>query len=190
MVVNLTERRMRNFIWGYVEDKKKMHRLCWKKLAAPKEKEGLGLRRIVDIDLASKCNLACDFLLSKDRIWVAWFERCYLKQASFWNMVPKVTSSSIWKSIIVIRGIMKGNCKYKIRNGQNIEVFIDPWYEGQFLGDSFSHRLLRYLNSNKMSCLSEFIVNNQWDDERMLNTNQEVMQLENTWWGRYFEMER
>ncbi|XP_059629660.1 uncharacterized protein LOC132272550 [Cornus florida] len=128
VIINIIERKMRNYIWGYVKDKKKMHGLRWNKFVVPKEEGGLGLRRLRDIDKAAKCSLTWDFLLSKDRLWVAWFKENYLRHSSFWNVIPKESSSSIWK--IAGREIIKENCRYRIRNGQQIQVFLDPWCEG------------------------------------------------------------
>ncbi|XP_059623063.1 uncharacterized protein LOC132266226 [Cornus florida] len=91
-VSSCIERRMRNFVWGHVENTKKMHGIKWKKITAPNEEGGLGLRRIADIDTAEKI--------------------------------------TVWRSIIVVREILKVNCRYIIGTGQNIKVFMDPWCEG------------------------------------------------------------
>ncbi|XP_059658599.1 uncharacterized protein LOC132304917 [Cornus florida] len=43
-VINIIEKRMRNFIWGHDDINLKMHGLNWKKLAAPKEE---GVREVI-----------------------------------------------------------------------------------------------------------------------------------------------
>ncbi|XP_059664040.1 uncharacterized protein LOC132309778 [Cornus florida] len=130
VIINIIERKMSNYIWEHVEDRKKIHGLRWNKLGVPKEEGGLGLRRLRDIDKAAKCSLTWDFLLSKDRLWVAWFKENYLRHSSFWNVIPKESFSSIWKNIVAVRDIIKENCRYRIGNGQQIQVFLDPWCEG------------------------------------------------------------
>ncbi|XP_059628877.1 uncharacterized protein LOC132271502 [Cornus florida] len=177
VIINVIEKRMRNYIWGYVEDRKKIHGLSWNKLAVPKQEGGLGLCRLRDIDRAAKCSLTWDFLLSKDKLWVAWYKRYYLRQSSFWNVTPKVSSSSIWKSMVAIKDIIKQNCRYRIRNGHKIKVFLDPWCEGKCLGDLFNRRLLGSLNRNKQSVLSDLIVDGQDDEEQLNNTSQKLQQV-------------
>ncbi|XP_059638815.1 uncharacterized protein LOC132281094 [Cornus florida] len=161
-VINLIERRMRNFAWGYNEINFKLHSMCWKRVNSPKTEGGFGLRQISDIDKAAKCSLAWDFLLSKDRLWVAWFNKRYLTNASYWSVIPKVNHSSIWKSIVSVRDTLKVQCSYRIGNGDKIKNFMDPWCEGQFLSEVFSYRTLRQVSSNKQIDLSSFIVQNQW----------------------------
>ncbi|XP_059623157.1 uncharacterized protein LOC132266319 [Cornus florida] len=107
VVVNLIERRISNYIWGHVKDRKKLHGLRWNKITAPKEEGGLGLRRLVDIDMRD-------------------------------------ADSSIWKSIVAVRDVIKVNCRYKIGNGHNIKLFLDPWCE-ELLGEKIN--LIGFLTS-------------------------------------------
>ncbi|XP_059663601.1 uncharacterized protein LOC132309300 [Cornus florida] len=104
-------------------------------VTSPKTEGGFGLRRILDIDKAAICYLAWDFLLSKDRLWVAWFKHCNLRDASYWSVIPKLTHSTIWTSIVAVREILRENCSYHIGNGALIQKFLDPWCGGQFLSE-------------------------------------------------------
>ncbi|XP_059629711.1 uncharacterized protein LOC132272614 [Cornus florida] len=117
-VVNIIERRMRNFVWGHNNQSYKLHGLCWKKLSTPKSEGGLGIRKLIDIDKAAKCVLAWEFILSKDRLWVAWYKQMNLKKASYWSAVPRDTHSVIWKSIVAVRDTLKINCRFHIGDGE------------------------------------------------------------------------
>ncbi|XP_059658618.1 uncharacterized protein LOC132304936 [Cornus florida] len=161
-VVNLIEIRMRNFDWGHDDNNLKLDSLCWKRVASPKTEGGFGLRQILDIDKAAKCSLVWDFLLSKDRLWVAWFKQCNLRDASYWSVIPKLTHSTNRKSIVAIREILRENFSYHIGNGALIQTFLDPWCRGQFLSEVFSFRTLQQVSHNKQIELGRFIIQAQW----------------------------
>ncbi|XP_059635422.1 uncharacterized protein LOC132277599 [Cornus florida] len=55
-----------------------------------KTEGGLGIRKLKDLQVAAYYVLAWDFLLSKDRLWVSWFQNRYALRPSYWNAVPKV----------------------------------------------------------------------------------------------------
>ncbi|XP_059623153.1 uncharacterized protein LOC132266314 [Cornus florida] len=120
--------------------------------------------------------LAWDFLLSKDRIWVAWFRNCYLKKASYWNVVVKGSSSAVWRSIVAVRDFIKSNYRFQIGNGQKTKVFLDPWCEGKFLSEIFNRRTLGCLSRDKNICMSAIITDGQWDEGILGNTTQDLMQ--------------
>ncbi|XP_059635577.1 uncharacterized protein LOC132277741 [Cornus florida] len=159
-VSNLIERKMRNFVWGHLENRKKLHGLRWKNLTMPKEEGGY-----------------YNSLLSKDRIWVAWFQHCYLRTSSFWNVVPRINSSAMWRSLLAVRDVVKENCRYRIGDGLNVKVFLDLWCEGKMLSDLFNHRLLRCLSRNKNISMHELIIEGEGDVSQLNNTSHELIQM-------------
>ncbi|KAK1441010.1 hypothetical protein QVD17_06846 [Tagetes erecta] len=46
------ESKLKNFLWGGKEDKKVIAKVAWKKVCLPKKEGGLGVRRVLDMNMA------------------------------------------------------------------------------------------------------------------------------------------
>ena len=55
-ILNNLDKVNRNFVWGSMEEKKKMHMVCWEKITKPKRRGGLGIQeaRGRNLSLAAK----------------------------------------------------------------------------------------------------------------------------------------
>ncbi|XP_059658794.1 uncharacterized protein LOC132305131 [Cornus florida] len=162
-VLNQIQKLCRDFIWGSRDTLKKMHLLSWDVMCRPKAEGGLGIQKLIDVQQAAQCTLAWDFILSKDRIWVPWFKNRYSSLSTYWNAVPKISHSILWKNLINIRDVMHLNIKFSIGNGQIFKLLSDPWCEGHSLLQKFGHRIVRRLGFAWDSFLSSLMDNGGWN---------------------------
>ncbi|XP_059631052.1 uncharacterized protein LOC132273949 [Cornus florida] len=134
---------------------------CWEK-----SKGGFGLRKLMDIQDASKVVLTWDFFTSKDRLSVAWFKNKYTPHSNYWTAIPKVSYSAIWKSVAEKRDIMLEYVSFRIGTG-SVFSFQDPWCNGLTVAQRFSHRVLRSLNVPRTAVLNILMRNGGWDLNRL-----------------------
>ncbi|XP_059668736.1 uncharacterized protein LOC132313810 [Cornus florida] len=102
-VINQIQKMCRDFVWGSRENINKLHLLSWDMMCRPKDEGGLGIRKLKDLQVTSQRVLAWDFLLSKDRLWISWFHHRYTTSSNFWNAIPKISHSILWKNMINVR---------------------------------------------------------------------------------------
>ncbi|XP_059629767.1 uncharacterized protein LOC132272684 [Cornus florida] len=161
-VINQLQKMCRNFIWGSTDHSKKLHLMSWDMITRDKAEGGLRLRKLVNIQSASKVVLTWDFLTSKDRLWVSWFRNKYTSQSNYWNVIPKITHSVIWKAMLEIRDPMLQHVNFCIGNGLMFNMQ-DPRCDGLTFSQRFGHRVLRSLNTPKTATLSRLLRNGTWD---------------------------
>ena len=63
-MANRIERIQMNFLWSGTEEKKKLSLVNWEEVCKPKEKAGLGIRRLHDLNKALLVNIG--WILGED----------------------------------------------------------------------------------------------------------------------------
>ncbi|XP_059629952.1 uncharacterized protein LOC132272900 [Cornus florida] len=116
-VINQIQKMCRDFVWGSRENMNKLHLLSWNMICRPKDEGGLGIRKLKDLQVTSQCVLAWDFLLSKDRLWISWFHHKYTTSSNFWNVIPKISHSILWKNMINVRETLLNAIHFSIGDG-------------------------------------------------------------------------
>ncbi|XP_059629720.1 uncharacterized protein LOC132272631 [Cornus florida] len=162
-VINQIQKMCRDYLWGSKEHAKKLHLLKWAMITRTKEEGGLGIRKLIDIQVASKCVLVWDFLTSKDRLWISWFKHKYTPNCNYWAVVPRMSNSVIWKTMVAVREMMLQHCGFQISNGRSILLFKDPWCAGLTVTAKFGHRMVQNLNLPRDASLSAIIQNGVWN---------------------------
>ncbi|CAN1162261.1 Putative ribonuclease H protein At1g65750 [Linum perenne] len=71
------DRRIRNFVWGTIEDARKICLKAWEKVCLSKEAGGLGLRLARQLNQAYLTKLAFTFVKEKDKLCVKVLENKY-----------------------------------------------------------------------------------------------------------------
>lgn len=118
---------IRNFWWGHLRDKRKMHHLKWEWSNIPKEKEGLGLKNLQDLNSALLAKLSWRFLHEHGILWVRIMKSKYLREGSFWVAKKTTTFSPTWEAMMDSRQDLKTGCLWMVGNGQSISNYKDPW---------------------------------------------------------------
>ncbi|GMQ02192.1 hypothetical protein CsSME_00048543 [Camellia sinensis var. sinensis] len=90
----------RNFLWGDLEGRKKVHLVNWKQVCKAKQEGGLGLRRAEDQNIALLAKLGWKFNSDPDTIWTKVLKGKYLHNHSFSNWPTNKNASQIWRSIM------------------------------------------------------------------------------------------
>jgi hypothetical protein len=83
------DRIFKNFLWGFSATKSRNLSLkAWDSLCKPKEKGGLGLRRMKEVNLALISKLGWNLLNKTDLMWVSQLHCKYLNSCSFLSPLP------------------------------------------------------------------------------------------------------
>ncbi|CAN1775079.1 Putative ribonuclease H protein At1g65750 [Linum perenne] len=80
------DKKIRNFVWGSSDDYKKIHLVFWDTICKPKDRRGLGMRKVKELNFAYMMKLAFLFFKSPNDMWV------HVLQHNISEMVPKVWS--------------------------------------------------------------------------------------------------
>ncbi|XP_058762982.1 uncharacterized protein LOC131636395 [Vicia villosa] len=120
-----------NFLWGGVEEKRKIHWISWKRLMLPFNKGGLGIKNISAFNLALLCKWRWRILKGHESLWFNVLKARYEDLYSFilygggGNKIPSSSSfSSWWRDLVKIgscsfRDPIKECCSFDVHNGFN-----------------------------------------------------------------------
>ncbi|KAF5806717.1 putative reverse transcriptase zinc-binding domain-containing protein [Helianthus annuus] len=133
-IINDLERLMRNFLWGGIDDVKKLHWVAWEKITIPKNKGGLGITRLEDCNDALILKWLWRYRLEGDVLWKKVIDAIHFK-ARNWELYPVVRGGGgVWLNIVT-RGnrVSVDGSKFtalmqsKIGNGKMTRFWLDPW---------------------------------------------------------------
>lgn len=83
----------RNFLWGDMENKKKIHLVNWKEVCTLRDRGGLSLRKAMDFNLALFTKLAWQVPTCPSKFWVKIMrEKCIKDKNLFTAIVPSSSS--------------------------------------------------------------------------------------------------
>jgi hypothetical protein len=122
------DRSFKNFWWGFPAKKTRNLSLkAWDSLCLPKDLEGLGLRKMREVNLALISKLGLKLLNRLDSMWLTQLHCKYLNSRSF--LPPKSLSSPSW----LWEGILKSisfisKCAYnRIHNFSSLLIWSSTW---------------------------------------------------------------
>ncbi|VFQ81187.1 unnamed protein product [Cuscuta campestris] len=117
----------RNFLWGGTAEYHKVPLVQWDEVCQLKKYGGLGIRNIMNWNLAAIMKLNWDVAGKKDILWVKWIHTRYIKNGDFWTYHPKLDSCYYWREMLRVRNKFKDMPHpkpYEIREGYN-------WLQGK-----------------------------------------------------------
>nr|XP_027081023.1 uncharacterized protein LOC113703745 [Coffea arabica] len=157
---------MAKFWWGGDNEKRKVHWCSWKKMAAEKNRGGLGFR---DLQAFNKALLGKQIwrLLTSPNLLMS----KVLKAKYYWKESPlscevKGNSSWIWKSLMGAREEVKRGVRKRIGNGKGTRIWEDAWIQDGKDGKLESPKPTGCL----MSKVSELISNSRWNSPLVFRT--------------------
>ncbi|CAN1762528.1 Putative ribonuclease H protein At1g65750 [Linum perenne] len=142
-ILNAIDCRIRRFVWGGSNEKKKIHLVAWDVICRPKSQGGLGLRKAMELNGAFTMKLGWQLLKHPDKLWVRVLTTKYLKDVDG-NLVlrRKNWGSNIWRSIRKIWPTLKNSCQASVRNGASTSFWNSVWLDnGVKLADAVSRDL-------------------------------------------------
>lgn len=91
------EKMSRRFLWGGGNDSiRKLHWCNWKLICQPKEKEGLGIKRLRHMNIAMIAKLGWKFLTEPNSLWVKVLQSKY---GCLFDERKRYNTSQIWRHI-------------------------------------------------------------------------------------------
>lgn len=117
----------RNFLWGDMEDKRKVHLVKWDLVCKPKASGGVGIRKCCDNNMTINAKLDWEVMTVTNTPWIKLIRNKYGCGMNPRHWVKKLISSHIWKSTYSTKDISTANTKWDVGNGKNINVVSDWW---------------------------------------------------------------
>ena len=121
-MVGWIERIQRNFLWSRTREKNKLSLVNWEDVCKPKEKGGLGVRRLRDLNKALLAKVGWRLGESTTN-WSKIMKAKYLSNSHFSynlynNDLPR--GSKIWMNIMKSIGLLREGVRWITGNGQTI----------------------------------------------------------------------
>ena len=105
----------------------------WEEVCKPKEKGGLGVRRLCDLNKALLMKIG--WRLGEDSTnWGNIMKVKYLSNSLFtWNLFNNdlLGGSKIWMNIVKSRSLLREGTRWIVRNGHSIIFWEDNWMGGK-----------------------------------------------------------
>lgn len=123
------DRLNRNFLWGDVDDKKKIHLINWDTVCQPKQLGGLGIKKSADMNQAMLAKISWRMFQNDKGLWATMFSEKYLKDGSIFNShyAPPNDCSSIWRGVVYGAKLIRDNLKWRVGDGSTIKFWYDHW---------------------------------------------------------------
>ncbi|CAJ2667996.1 unnamed protein product [Trifolium pratense] len=145
----------RNFIWSGDIAQRKLVTVSWKKVCAPYEEGGLGLRSLISTNEAANLKL-CRDLLHSNEDWAAILKSRVLRGQ---QVIKHHIFSSLWSSIKNEIPVIKENSSWNVGTGQLINLWHDTWC-GIPLQQSLN--IPQNVSIWLPQLVSDLILNHQW----------------------------
>ncbi|CAL1384527.1 unnamed protein product [Linum trigynum] len=124
------DKKIRRFVWGGQEGKRKTHLVSWNTICKPKSQGGLGLRSARNLNMAYMIKLAWQMLNNDSELWVQVLQGKYFKHKDgVITSMKKSNHSNLWKAIVKAMPLMKSGCCWSIRNGESTSFWSHPWID-------------------------------------------------------------
>ena len=135
----------------------------------PKNKGGLGLRKIDSVNKAFQCKLAWKVLTNETSLWIQILKDKYLKDTTFFEYKKKSTDSPVWKSLLSCRDLLRQGLMWKLGNGKQISFWFDNWIGNFTLADTIN--LPVEALPSPEARVSDFILQSHtWDIDKLKQT--------------------
>ncbi|WJZ95777.1 hypothetical protein VitviT2T_014517 [Vitis vinifera] len=128
-VARRLEKLQRDFLWGGGSTGRKAHLVSWEKVCVSKEKGGLGLRKIVQLNKALLGKWVWRFARAKDEMWKRVLVAKYGQEEFGWR-TKKANGAfgvGLWKEIMKEADWCWSNMTLKVGKDTKIRFWKDTW---------------------------------------------------------------
>ncbi|CAN1746203.1 Putative ribonuclease H protein At1g65750 [Linum perenne] len=124
------DQRIRSFVWGSEQGKRKVHLVKWEDICRPKDLGGLGLRSAQSFNRAFILKLAWGILKRPKELWANLLLTKYLKPTTG-GFTPRNTKrfSGLWKGIKEVWPTLNAGLQWSIRDGKSTSFWLDQWLD-------------------------------------------------------------
>ena len=127
-VLDGIDRVNRNFLWGSVENKRKMHWVGWNKVTRPKEEGGLGLQTTKGRNTALLAKLSWRFHTEDKASWAKVLRPKYCNHQRLNSRnVDKLPSSRMWKGLLKGEETFRKGTKWLSGFENKMAFWYDNW---------------------------------------------------------------
>ena len=154
---------IRQFWWGQRGEEKKRAWLSWDKLCEPKERGGMGFKRLQQFNLALLAKQGWRLQTCQNSVLYRVLKAKYFPSCDFLHATVGNNPSYTWRSILVAKPIVEKGTRWRVGNGSNIRVWGDKWLPRVASYEVISPRLFLHPNTK----VSEFICQESccWKEE-------------------------
>ncbi|XP_019172068.1 PREDICTED: uncharacterized protein LOC109167502 [Ipomoea nil] len=122
------ERTMNSFWWGCTGDRNKGIRWkSWERLSIPKKWGGMGFKRIREFNIAMLGKQAWRLVQQPNSLLSRVYRAKYYPNSSFFDAQLGSNPSFIWRSILEAQHTLKMGCRWRIGDGNSVNIWTDPW---------------------------------------------------------------
>ncbi|CAN1831532.1 Putative ribonuclease H protein At1g65750 [Linum perenne] len=160
------DQRIRTFIWGSDQGKRKVHLVKWEVICKPKELGGLGLRSAKSLNQAFLLKIAWGILKRPYELWVELLLTKYLKKSSN-GLLPRGTRrfSNLWRGVKEVWPFLNMGMHWGIGDGQHTKFWTDKWLDsGQCIIEFISGTSQIDTNAKVIDFVKS---DGSWDMERL-----------------------
>ncbi|KAL6140994.1 hypothetical protein ACLB2K_059286 [Fragaria x ananassa] len=157
-----------DFLWGDLENKKRVHLVNWDSVCQPKQLGGLGIKKTADMNQAMLAKISWRMFQDDKGLWAEIFSEKYLRHGSMFDYNYKLNSecSSTWRGIIHGAELIRKNLKWRVGNGQTVKFWFDCW----FTSEPLIHHALPSASFDENVSISFFFWNNDgWNVPLLLS---------------------
>ncbi|GLT63634.1 hypothetical protein SLA2020_361840 [Shorea laevis] len=119
------DRISRNFLWGSIDDQRKIHLVDWDTIYKPKTHGGLGLRSTHNANIVAMSKLNWRIHTEKDKMWREVLVKKY--NINDLHITPSSSASPVLKNLSKGTPLFVSSIKWVPRNGFLIRFWSDHW---------------------------------------------------------------
>ena len=151
------------FWWNGGSDDRKIHWIRWEKLTKAKLKGGMGFRDMSAFNKALIAKQGWRILTSPASLMARVLKAKYFPNSSFLDVNIGHNVSYVWRSIVWGRELLKEGLRWRIGDGESVQVFKDPWIPRPTLFRPISRSSSDTANLKVSDLMSPF----GWDKEKL-----------------------
>lgn len=122
------DKKVRGFLWGDTEEKKRMHLVAWEKVTKPKVEGGLGIRPMRKTNAAFLAKLGWRVLAEKDTLWSRVMRAKYCDNRCDVDMFQaRADASNAWKGIVENINVVQKGVNMAVGNGRRTFFWHHRW---------------------------------------------------------------
>lgn len=122
------DRVLKDFWWGFDAHKRQNFTpKAWDSICLPKERGGIGFRKMYEVNLALVAKLGWQYFHCPDRLWVRLAKAKYNHLSPLEPLMQGRIGSSIWKGILQAGPLLKLGLYRWPQNGCTTRLCEDPW---------------------------------------------------------------
>ncbi|GKC69158.1 RNA-directed DNA polymerase, eukaryota, reverse transcriptase zinc-binding domain protein [Tanacetum coccineum] len=153
---------LKGFLWCQGELTKGKAKISWDKICKPKDQGGLGLKDLGVWNEVLMTKHLWNVAVKKNTLWVKWIYMEKLKDKSIWEANSDTNCTVGWKNILSLRDKIRKHIRWKIGNGNSVNVWHDNWCVVSPLSDFIETKDIYDARLSKNYSINDIINEGRW----------------------------